>query len=589
MDCYTQKFFVGPSMKLIQALETVNRRHDPQAETKSFYLACGFTPLHLITFLRAHLQLRFPLARVDVETGLYGDLQGNLERSTAQATVATAVVLEWSDLDPRLGMRHLGGWNSAVLLDILDTARNALLRVEDAILRIAVSGAVVFSPPTLPLAPCFAGPGWAESAAEAELREAIAVLSRRLAEVQRVQVLNVQRLQQLSPAGNRYDLKSDLKTGFPYHQGHAETLAALLASAMELPQPFKGLITDLDNTLWQGILGEVGPQSIAWDLAAHAQTHGLYQQFLDALAERGVLVGAASKNDPTLVQEALRRSDIRIQPDRLFPIEANWGPKSDSVSRILRAWNIAAEAVVFIDDSPHELAEVKAGHPRIHCIQFPDAAGLLTLLEELRDRFGKRAISEEDRIRSASIRQAALFQETAGDTGFQEAFLRQTEAAIQLSYHKDPADARALELVNKTNQFNLNGQRFSESEWQARVAGPNVFLATVSYRDKFGPLGKVAVLMGTVDPPRAAIRLETWVMSCRAFSRRIEHQCLFQLFHRFKVEEVVMNFVETPRNTPIREFLTGFGDLGTELRLTRSQFEASCPPLYHSLDEVPNG
>ena len=81
MDCYTQKFFVGPSMKLIQALETVNRRHDPQAETKSFYLACGFTPLHLITFLRAHLQLRFPLARVDVETGLYGDLQGNLERS----------------------------------------------------------------------------------------------------------------------------------------------------------------------------------------------------------------------------------------------------------------------------------------------------------------------------------------------------------------------------------------------------------------------------------------------------------------------------------------------------------------------------
>ena len=76
-------------------------------------------------------------------------------------------------------------------------------------------------------------------------------------------------------------------------------------------------------------------------------------------------------------------------------------------------------------------------------------------------------------------------------------------------------------------------------------------------------------------------------MSCRAFSRRIEHQCLRQLYERFGVAEVVLDYAVTPRNGPIQEFLAEFGTPGPEFRITREHFEAACPPLFHSLETPP--
>src|SRR4029077_61081 len=97
----------------------------------------------------------------------------------------------------------------------------------------------------------------------------------------------------------------------------------------------------------------------------------LYQQMLVALSEAGVLIAVASKNDPEAVEEAFQRQDLILPRDRIYPMEIHWGPKSESVGRILRAWNVAADAVVFVDDSPMELAEVKATHPEIGALVFP--------------------------------------------------------------------------------------------------------------------------------------------------------------------------------------------------------------------------
>ncbi len=85
-------------------------------------------------------------------------------------------------------------------------------------------------------------------------------------------------------------------TGFPYSLPHAEVLGRALAGLLNPPKPKKGLITDLDDTLWAGLIGEVGHDQVSWDLASHTQFHGLYQQMLGALADQGVLIAIASKN-----------------------------------------------------------------------------------------------------------------------------------------------------------------------------------------------------------------------------------------------------------------------------------------------------
>src|SRR5262249_28895411 len=227
-----------------------------------------------------------------------------------------------------------------------------------------------------------------------------------------------------------------------------------LAQLVKPAAPKKGLITDLDDTLWRGILGEVGVEGVTWDLDHYSHLHGLYQQLLQSLAEAGVLIGVASKNDPARVGLALKRGDLVIARDRLFPVSVHWGRKSDSVTEILRVWNVGADSVVFLDDSPLELAEVQAAHPGMECLLYPvdDDQAVYALLEQLRDRFGKSRLSEEDQIRLESIRNAAVFStEKVGQEGTPDGVLAEADAEVTLDFTKEPLDARALELVNKTN------------------------------------------------------------------------------------------------------------------------------------------
>src|SRR5262249_51262745 len=144
------------------------------------------------------------------------------------------------------------------------------------------------------------------------------------------------------------------------------------------------------------------------------------------------------------------------------------GAKSKNVAEILKIWNVGPDSVVYVDDSPMELEEVRTAFPAIRCLQFSKSqpAKVVALLQELRDLFGKPATNSEDSLRMASIRANAAMRiaSTAGEMASGE-FIRGLNGAVTFDYHKDPANKRLLELINKTNQFNLNGIRLSEGEW----------------------------------------------------------------------------------------------------------------------------
>ncbi len=86
-------------MQLIEALKTIRSR-DSDGDVWQCELLCGFTPLHLQTFLTAQLLQRYERGPVDVSIGLFGDLSGNLDRAIERQTCddapnAAAVVIEW--------------------------------------------------------------------------------------------------------------------------------------------------------------------------------------------------------------------------------------------------------------------------------------------------------------------------------------------------------------------------------------------------------------------------------------------------------------------------------------------------------------
>ena len=563
-------------MNLTEALR-INNAARSSPTRLAVFLATGFTPLSLPIFLSAHLSSRMTGCRIDVAIGSFGDLPGNIERMGRSHAELAAVCVEWEDLDPRLGVRRLATTTWKDFPEIVASAANAKNRLVALIREAASHCRVAVSLPHLPLPPLSHTPAHRMSGFEAKLRLVVAEMQAELAAAKGVCLLRPG----TSPGS---DFSATLHSGFPYTVEHASELAGSLAAALVDTPPKKGIIIDLDDTLWKGILGEDGTDGVHWDLENKAQHHGLFQRFLHALAAEGTLVAIASKNSPELVAEIFAtRADLLLKAESVFPMEVHWQPKSESVARILDAWNVSADSVVFVDDSPMELAEVEAAHPGISCRRFPaqDLVQFEILLRELRETFAREKVGEEDTLRAESLRTRARLSSEA-TTANPETLLQGLEAELTFALGTDASDERALDLVNKTNQFNLNGARIAEPFWRQGLARPGAFLLTCTYKDKFGALGKIAVLAGVVNPEH--IRVEHWVMSCRAFARRIEFACLRHLFENFAVDRIVLDYRRTERNRPLQELLESLGldqSHGGEITLSKEQFLARAPKVYH--------
>jgi FkbH-like protein len=204
--------------------------------------------------------------------------------------------------------------------------------------------------------------------------------------------------------------------------------------------------------------------------------------------------------------------------------------------------------------------------------------------------FGKASVSSEDKLRLESIRVNSAFQnELTNVDGFSEALLERAQAKVTFSAAKNGGDARALELVNKTNQFNLNGRRLTEAEWHSYLGQNGSFLVTASYDDRFGSLGKIAAVIGRQSA--SVLHVDRWVMSCRAFARRIEYQTLMFMFDKFEATAISFDYEKTERNAPFTKLISDLcpNHPSTGCELTREHFLAVCPRLFHQVLEAPDG
>ena len=575
-------------MRLNEALQIVNATNKASGPFSIIFLACGFQPLHLATFIQAHSIRRLGGQIVRIETGLFGNILSNINRAAESKATSSAVALEWEDLDARLGLRASGGWTSASQRDIERLSIRRLEELESAITKLSASIPVAVSPPSLPLPPLGHTVQLQATTLSLQLEQQLAAFLQRLAYTGSARILDPFWLACNSPPSSRLDPKMSLLTGFPYSIKHADAVASALVDLLFATPAKKGLILDLDETLWSGVVGEVGVDRVSWCMEDGSQVHAWLQQMLAQLAENGVLIAIASKNQPELVEQALSRKDLLVPRGALFPIIATWGAKSVAVQEIVRRWNIAADSVVFLDDTAMELSEVQSAVPGITCLQFTpkDPGAVWNVLQQLRNLFGKPAIFAEDLLRSNSIRSAEALEELALGT-VSSKFLHTLGGRVILDYQRDSADTRPLDLINKTNQFNLNGIRLIEGDWRERMKSPTGVAIKVSYEDKFGPLGNIAALLGQVQGHR--VHVTSWVMSCRAFSRRIEYHILDSLFRVTGASELRFEFRPTERNWPLQNFFAEIEIdyvLSGQASLLRETFEKNMPELPHQVSEM---
>src|SRR5262249_17813308 len=162
------------------------------------------------------------------------------------------------------------------LADIDDAVEFNLGRLAEALAATAEAvSPLIVSLPTLPLPPLFPQRPDQSGSPELQIRARLATLAASVAGNDRIRIASAPLPDWLSPLSAGRDLRAELSAGFPYSLDHACALATV-ASALIFPAaPKKGLITDLDGTLWSGIVGEVGADNVSWSLDDHCHRHAL--------------------------------------------------------------------------------------------------------------------------------------------------------------------------------------------------------------------------------------------------------------------------------------------------------------------------
>ncbi|HEY9465283.1 MAG TPA: HAD-IIIC family phosphatase [Vicinamibacterales bacterium] len=349
-----------------------------------------------------------------------------------------------------------------------------------------------------------------------------------------------------------FSLGGFLVTGCPLTSRSLGALAdEVVDVAFHVPAPRKVLITDLDNVMWAGGIAEEGLDGIACGPDGKGFRHHVYQRFLKKLRHEGTLLGVVSRNDPDVAAGPFKAGRTCLDESSFVGFIASYHAKSAQIRELASRLNLGLDSFVFVDDNPIELAEVSSAIPSVHCVPFPDRDDAMpAFLSELQHLFARTVVTAEDRERTEMYRRRAenvVASDLAGaDLG---AFLRELEMSLTIHDRSGGDRTRAVQLINKTNQFNLNGHRITDHDIAAALnTGGRLFSASLS--DRSGSHGEI--LSCLID---ANGIITSFVMSCRVFQRRIEYAFLAWLATQPN-PPVGMTWTATQRNEPFAMFVS---------------------------------
>lgn len=352
------------------------------------------------------------------------------------------------------------------------------------------------------------------------------------------------------PAG-MFSMSSYLAVGCPFGGSSLGELAEILADLVKRPSgSHKVIVTDLDNTAWAGIVGEDGPEGVNAYPEGAGYVHHIYQNFLKSLAGRGILVAAVSRNDPDLAVVPFAGGEMPLRETDLVAVLASYKPKSAQIKALAEELSLGLDSFVFVDDNPVEIAEVSTALPNVACFRFPESADhLATFLQQIARLFRRDVITEEDRERLQYYRRRTEGMALSDDDGADLSdFLRSLEMKLTINERNSETFNRAVQLINKTNQFNINGKRI-EADAVADMLARGGHLYTAHLEDRTGSHGEI---ISCLLDESGIVR--SFVMSCRVFQRRVEHAFLIWLSGRTG-KPLRLDFMATERNEPTRLLL----------------------------------
>ena len=328
----------------------------------------------------------------------------------------------------------------------------------------------------------------------------------------------------------------------------------------------KCLVLDLDNTLWGGVIGDDG---VAGILIGNGSSLGEafieFQSYARALSRRGIILAVCSKNDEKNALEPFEKHpEMVLKREDIACFVANWSDKATNIREIASRLNIGLDSLVFVDDNPFEREIVRRELPMVAVPELPGDPALYSRVVAGAGYFEGVHLTAEDRERTAQYQATLQRTSLAATVTDLPSYLHSLEMRMVWTRFDGIGLQRIVQLVNKTNQFNLTTRRTTTEEVEHIIADPRALSLQMRLTDRFGDNGIISIIagafagqggigadLGGAQAAEGDIVLHTWLMSCRVLGRGVEQAALNLVIaegRRLGARRLIGVYRPTPKN-----------------------------------------
>jgi len=363
----------------------------------------------------------------------------------------------------------------------------------------------------------------------------------------------------------------------PLYTDHvARTLAAIRGRSAKV------LILDLDNTVWGGVIGDDGLDGIQVAQGdARGEAHLAVQRLALDLRQRGIVLAVSSKNTDEVARAPFEKHpEMLLRLDHIAVFQANWNDKATNIQAIANELSLGLESMVFLDDNPVERGLVRTLLPQVAVPELPEEPAYYARTLAAAGYFEAVAFATEDLKRAGFYQDNAKRASLQKQVGDVDAYLASLDMTITFQPFDATGRARIVQLINKSNQYNLTTRRYTDPEVAAAENDPKVFTLQVRLADIFGDNGMISVVV--CRPAGDGVwEIDTWLMSCRVLGRKVEHMVLREVLahaHAAGIHKLRGVYRPTERNKLVVDHYArlGFTKLGEESGLTRWELLVDC-------------
>lgn len=361
-----------------------------------------------------------------------------------------------------------------------------------------------------------------------------------------------------------YDHRQDLNVRLPLTPLAQSSLAREFADfifAMQRPRK-KVLVVDLDNTIWGGVVGEDLPDGLAIGSTYPGNAFTEFQDLLLNLRSSGVLLAIASKNDEKDAKEVFdkRRADMVLKWEDFSAHQVHWGDKPLSLDAIAADLNLGIDSLVFADDSPVECDLMRSYRRDVSVIDLGADPAEFTRRVVKSGAFDAICLTAEDSKRAELYSTEVSRKSLAAEVHDKGEYLKQLQMKLSITAPSGGEIERVVQLINKTNQFNLTTQRYQASDVLEMIGSNKKLLLVSRLQDRFGSHGLIGAHILSFDDAQCMI--DTFLMSCRVLGRKVEDAVLAQLEYEAR-DRAARTFIgiyrQTSKNTMVKDFYSDRG------------------------------